>query len=58
MKTSDSNWLRTMFCIVDLQYPCFDTDFISPAAMTKEREVCHNYMRFPWAWMAFSKMHT
>lgn len=29
MKPSDSNWLRTMFHIVGLEYPCFDTDLIS-----------------------------
>lgn len=27
-----------MFCIVDLEYPCFDTDLISPPSMTKGKE--------------------
>lgn len=31
-----------MFCIVGLEYPCFDTDSISPSSMTKGKgtDVC------------------
>lgn len=37
-----------MFCMVDLEYPCFDTDLISPPSMTKGKEtaVClHGHVR-------------
>lgn len=29
-----------MFRIVELEYPCYDTDLISPSSMTKGKESC------------------
>lgn len=52
-----------MFCIVDLQYPCFDTDFISPLSTTMEKGKCviitqDLHEQRHQIKMTFSKMHT